>query len=212
MGMNYNEFYYSRNFHPANHVMRVVIMYLREMFLLNSDLGYAVCTEDQVADCSQLSGLLIIDQNTWDTSFRGHIPSVIFQRGIVSFGGGLQAGDMSRVVNAGLGLPTTIMEIVSVPVVLSCIARQDTEAEALAFLVSNFLYDDKRWAKSFGLYGLQNPQISQVQIFQKETPSFMCTMSTVISVSRRYKTRLLPDVKLEEIALSVNETQMNITT
>lgn len=206
--MSKRDFFNSRNFNPVNYIIRSVLTYLRENFKNNPELEYPVCSEDMIAGKEAIQGLLILDQNTWDTTFRGHLPSIVLQRGNVSFGGGVQSGDMSRVLNAGIDLQTTTLEIVSVPVVLSCIGRQDLEAETLAFITSSFLHDDKRWAKSFGLYGIQSPQISPVQTFNQQTPGFACSVSTSIATTRKYNARLLPEQKLNEIALFLNEEQI----
>jgi len=203
--MSRADLFNSRNFNPVNHIVRSVLIYLRECFKNNPDLEFPVCSEDMIAGAEALKGLLILDQNTWDTSFRGHLPSIVLQRGNITFGGGIQSGDMSRVLNAAMDLQTSTVEIVSVPVVLSCIGRQDLEADTLAFITSCFLHDDKRWAKSFGLYGIQSPQISPVQAFNPQTPGFVSSVSTSISTTRKYNARLLPEQKLTEISIFLNE-------
>ena len=203
--MSRTDLFNSRNFNPVNHIIRSVIIYLRENFKNNKELEFPVCSEEMIAGTEALRGLLILDQNTWDTSFRGHLPSIVLQRGNVTFGGGIQSGDMSRVLNAGMDLQTTTVEIVSVPVVLSCIGRQDLEADTLAFITSCFLHDDKRWAKAFGLYGIHSPQISPVQAFNQQTPGFVSSVSTVISTTRKFNARLLPEQKLTEILTYLNE-------
>lgn len=203
--MSRADFQNSRHFYPMNYVIRSLIVYLKEMFKLNNQLDFMVCDEDAVTAQQNLSGLLITDQNAWETAFRGHMPSIVVRRGNAIIGGGIQSGDMSRVVSAGFNLPTSVMEILSVPVVLSCIARQDLEAEALAVLISGFIHDDKRWAHSFGIYGIVPPQISPVQIMDTSQNGFICSVSSSVSISRKYDTRPLSDVKLQEIALYVNQ-------
>lgn len=199
------DLYKSKTFNPINHVIGSVILYLRANFENNIELGFPVCSEEQIGGQSALQGLLISDQNTWDTTFRGHLPSIVVQRGNVSFGGGIQSGDMSRVLNAGIGLQTSVMEIVTVPMVCSILCRSDLEAEQLALLAASFLHDDKRWGNAFGIFGIQSPQISPVQPFGTQASSFVCTVSTALSTSRRYDVRLLPEQKLRELSLFLNE-------
>jgi len=199
------DLYKSKTFNPINHIIQSVILYLRANFENNTALGFPVCTENQIGGQEALQGLLIADQNTWDTSFRGHLPSIVVQRGNVGFGGGIQSGDMSRVLNAGIGLQTTILEVLTVPLVLSFLSRQDLEAEQLALLAASFIHDDKRWGNAFGIFGIQSPQISPVQPFGTQASSFVCTVSTALSTTRKYDVRLLPEQKLRELSIFLNE-------
>lgn len=203
-GVNRAELYHSKTFNPINYIIKAVILYLRANFANNSEFGYTVCSEEQISDAQAMSGLLISDQNTWDTTFRGHLPSIIIQRGNASFGGGAQSGDMSRILNTGIGMQTTVMEMMTLPMVCSVVTRQDLEAEQLALLVASFLHDDKRWANAFGIFGIQSPLISPVQVLDPKTSSFICTVSTALSTSRKYDVRLLPEQKLTDISLSLN--------
>lgn len=198
----------SRNFNPVNHIVQSVLLYLRENFKNNPDLEFPVCDETAISTQQELQGLLITDQNTWETTFRGHLPSIVLKRGNVTFGGGVQSGDMSRVMSAGMDLQTSTLEIVSIPVLLSIMTRQDLEADMLAFLTSCFIHDDKRWAKAFGLFGITSPQISPVASLKSQTPSFVATVGTSISTTRKYNARLLPDTKLTEMSIFLNETNI----
>ena len=202
------DFFRSKDFNPINYVISSVLVYLREMFKHNDGLGYVVCEELDIDEPKQLSGLLIADKNTWDTKFSGHLPSIVLRRGPVSFGGGIQQDGMSRVINAGMALETATMEIVSVPMVLSCIARTDIEAESLAYTASMFLREDKRWAQKLGLYGINQPQIGPSVPYNPQESTFMCEAATSISVTKKVVTRLLPDVKLTELAIRLNQSPM----
>lgn len=199
----------NRNFNPANYVVSVILLYLRAMYTHNKDLGFPVWEEETKDQPSNLPKLVIADKQTWDTTHRGHLPSIVLQRKTVSFGGGIQDGGRSRVVQAGFELETSVMEIVTIPVILSAIARNDLEAESLAFLTSQFLWADKRWMKSFTLYGMTSPQILETQIYMPTENSFKCDLITSISVSQKYTAHLLSDQKADALAIYLND-QLNI--
>ena len=199
------DWFKSRNFNPANYAISAVLMYLRAMYTHNAQLGFEVWQEEANDQASNLSKLLISDKHTWDTTHRGHLPSIVVQRNLVSFGGGIQDGGASRVVQAGFNLETSVMEIVTVPMVLSCIARQDLEAESLAFMTGQFLWDDKRWMKGFKLFGMTSPQISDVQIYNPSENAFVCNLITSISLTKSYTTRSLSEQKVTELALILND-------
>ena len=198
------DWFKSRNFNPANYTVSAILVYLRAMYKYNEQLGFNVWQEDSDEQQDNLSRLVIQDKQTWDTTHRGHLPSIVLQRSTVSFGGGIQDNGNSREVQGGFNLETSVMEIVTVPMVLSCIARQDLEAEALAFLTGSFLWDDKRWMKPFRLWGMSSPQISQVQIYNPSDNSFKCDLITSISIPRSFTTRCLPETKVNELTLLLN--------
>jgi hypothetical protein len=203
-----HEWFKSKDFNPANYVISSVLLYLRAMYTLNDQLGFDVWEEDSEEQSSNLPKLVIADKQTWDTTHRGHLPSIVLQRKLVSFGGGIQDGGQSRVVQAGLQLETSVMEIVTVPVILSCIARNDLESEAIGFMTSQFLWDDKRWMKSFRIFGMSSPQISEVQIFNISDNSFKTDVITSFSFPRTYSCRLLPEQKVDALAIYLND-QLN---
>lgn len=198
-------YFKSRDFNPANYVVSAILIYLREMYKYNQALGFDIWEEDSNDQQNNLSKLVIQDQQTWDTTHRGHLPSIVLQRKTVSFGGGIQDNGNSREVQGGFNLETSVMEIVTVPMVLSCIARQDLEAEALAFITGQFLWDDKRWMKPFRLWGMSSPQISDVRIYNPSDNSFKCDLIISISIARRYTTRSLPEIKVNELTLLLND-------
>jgi hypothetical protein len=194
----------SKNFNPANYAVSAVLVYLRAMYEENKQLGFDVWNEQSDDQPANLPKLLIADKQTWDTTHRGHLPSIVLQRNLISFGGGIQDGGPSRVMQAGFQLETSVMEIVTVPMVLSCIARQDLEAESLAFMTGQFLWDDKRWMKPFRLFGMSSPQISDVQIYNPSENAFICNLITSFSLAKTYTTRALPEQKVAELALILN--------
>jgi hypothetical protein len=200
--------YNNKNFNPANYAVNAVLLYLRAMFVFNKDLGFDVWEEESQDQPSNLSKLLICDKQTWDTPQRGHLPSVVLQRKTVTFGGGIQDGGQSRIKQAGMNLETSVMEIVTVPMVLSCIARNDLEAESLAFITGQFLWDDHRWMKAFRLFGMTSPQISETQIYMPTENSFKSDLITSFSVTKQYVTRKLPEQKANALAIYLNE-QLN---
>jgi hypothetical protein len=202
------DWFKSRNFNPANYAINSILLYLRAMYTFNNDIGFDVWDEASEDQTNNLSKLVIQDKQTWDTTHRGHLPSIILQRNTVSFGGGIQNGDGSRVVQAGFDLETSYMEIVTVPMVLSCIARNDLEAESLAFITGQFLWDDKRWMQSFRLFGMTSPQIADVQIYSPNENGFICNVITSFSLAKTYTTRKLPEHKATVLALYLNN-QLN---
>ena len=197
--------YKNKNFNPANYAINVILLYLRAMYTYNQDIGFDVWEEETKDQESNLPKLVIADKQTWDTTHRGHFPSIVLQRKTVSFGGGIHDGGRSRVVQAGFELETSVMEIVTIPVILSCIARNDLEAESLAFLTSQFLWADHRWMKSFVVYGMTSPQILETQIYIPNENSFKCDLITSISISQKYTTRLLPEQKANALAIYLND-------
>ena len=199
------DWFKSRNFNPANYAISAILIYLRAMYENNAQLGFKIWQEETEDQPSNLTNLVISDKQTWDTTHRGHLPSIVLQRNLVSFGGGIQDGGASRVVQAGFQLETSVMEIVTVPMVLSCIARQDLEAESLAFMTGQFLWDDKRWMKPFKLFGMTSPQISDVQIYNASENAFICNLITSFSLAKTYTTRALPEQKVTELTLILND-------
>ena len=195
----------SPNFNPANYVVSAVLVYLRQIYKYNDQLGFDVWQEESNDQPSNLPKLVIADENTWDTTHRGHLPSIVIQRNVVSFGGGIQDGGNSRQVQGGFNLETSVMEIVSVPMVLSCIARQDLEAESLAFLTAQFLWDDKKWMKAFKLFGMVSPQISKVQIYNPTENAFKCDVMTGFNITKAYTTRVLPDQIVTQMVITLND-------
>jgi len=204
------QWFNSKNFNPANYIVSNVLMYLRAMYKHNSHLGFDIWEEEAQVQTTNLSNLVIADKQTWDTTHRGHLPSIILQRQLVTFGGGIQDGGPSRVVQAGAMIETSVMEIVTVPMVLSCIARQDLEAEALAFLTGQFLWDDKRWMKAFEMFGMTSPQISEVQIYNPSENGFVCHVSTSLSMAKKYTMHTLPNNVLQELVVTVNNHQATL--
>ena len=202
----------SKNYNPANFIVSNVLVYLRAMYQLNSKLGFDIWDEQAQDQSANLAKLLITDKHTWDITQKGHLPAIVLQRNLVSFGGGIQDGGPSRLVQAGDMLETSVMEIVTVPMVLSCIARQDLEAEALAFMTGQFLWDDKRWAKAFSMFGMSSPQISDVQIYSPSENGFVCHVSTSLSTSRKYTLHTLPNNVLQSLVINMNDqsTSLNI--
>lgn len=191
----------NKTFNPANYIVSNVLMYLRAMYKFNSQLGFNVWEEEATDQAANLPNLVIADKHTWDTTHRGHLPSIVLQRNLVTFGGGIQDGGPSRIVQAGAMLETSVMEIVTVPMVLSCIARQDLEAEALAFMTGQFLWDDKSWCKAFAMFGMTSPQISDVQIYNPSENGFVCHVSTSLSFTKKYTLHTLPHNVLQELVL-----------
>ena len=198
----------SKNFNPANYVVSSVLLYLRAMYTYNTDLGFDVFEEDADNQTTNNPSLVISDKQTWDTTHRGHLPSIVLNRKTVTFGGGIQDQGNSREVQGGLNLETSVMEIVTVPMVLSCIARNDLEAEALAFLTGQFLWDDKNWMKSFQLHGMTSPQVTDVAIYLPSENGFICNLITSISFTRKYVCRKLPTQKANTLAIYLNN-QLN---
>ena len=96
--------YKNKNFNPANYAINVILLYLRAMYTYNQDIGFDVWEEETKDQESNLPKLVIADKQTWDTTHRGHFPSIVLQRKTVSFGGGIQDGGRSRVVQAGFEL------------------------------------------------------------------------------------------------------------
>jgi len=199
----------NKNFNPANYAVNAILLYLRAMYTHNKDIGFEVWEEETQDQPANLPKLVIADKQTWDTTHRGHLPSIVLQRKTVSFGGGIQDGGRSRVVQAGFELETSVMEIVTIPVILSCIARNDLEAESLAFLTSQFLWADKRWMKSFILYGMTSPQILETQIYMPSESAFKCDLITSVSMSQKYTARFLSDQKANALVIYLND-QLNI--
>ena len=206
--MAIRDWFYNKNFNPGNYIVSTLIIYLRAMFLANSQLGFTICDELNMDEPSQLSGLLIIDKNTWDTKFTDHRPSVVVKNGTLNYGGGIQSGDFSRVLNAGIDLPTSTMEIVTLPVVLSCMAKADLEAGSIASMVAAFIHEDKRWAHVFGLYGLTSPQIGPSIIYNSQNSTYIAEVSLSISVTKKIVARLLPENKLQALLLYMNDIQI----
>ena len=202
MNMNW---YNSKNFNPANHAVEAILLYLRAMYIFNSDLGFSVWEENSTDQPDNLTKLVITDGQAWDTTHRGHLPSIVLRRNTVTFGGGIQDGGNSRQVQGGFGLETSVMEIVTVPMVLSCIARNDSEAESLAFLTAQFMWDDHDWMKSFRLFGMLSPQITKPQPYQLSENAFICDIITAFNVQKSYTMHRLPKTKLEILSLHLND-------
>ena len=202
------DWYYSKNFNPSNYVITTIIVYLRAMFMANTQLGFTVCEELNTDEPSQLNGLLIVDKNVWDSKFTDHRPSIVIKNGTMIYGGGIQSGDFSRVLNAGVGLPTTTMEIVSLPMVISCMAKADLEAAALASMVAAFIHEDKRWARVFGLYGITSPQVGPSVIYNPQNNTFIAEVSLTISMTKQIVAKQLPDKKLQSLLLYMNDMQV----
>ena len=203
--MSRQEWFYSKDFNPGNYIISRVLVYLRAMFIANSRLGFTVCEETDQDEPANLKGLLITDKNTWDTRFTGHYPSIVTKHGTITYGGGIQSGEMSRVVNSGVDLETTTMEIVTLPMVISCMARKDLEASSLASIVAAFIHEDKRWAKVLGLYGITPPQIGPSLIYDPNNSIFTADVSIAISVTKSLVAKQLPDHILKKLSLYINQ-------
>lgn len=175
----------SEMFNPVFGKMSFIIRYLREVFRQNPELGYAVAEEEGQDESTGLDSLLIVSQYDWETKHRGHIPSIGVTRGVTVFGAGIQGADASRVVDAGFQRPTTTMDLITVPVVLSCMARKDHEAEALAFMTATSLFDDKSWCHSVGIFGINYPQISNPTPRSLGTEHFVAHVQFQFSTSRQ---------------------------
>ena len=204
------DWFNSPNFNPANYVVSTLLMYLRAMYAHNSDLGFEIWDEEAQDQVTNLSRLLIEDKQTWDHTHRGHLPSIIVQRQTVSFGGGIQDGGQSRILQAGFDLETSVMEIVSIPVIISVVARQDLESEALAFLTKQFLWDNKNWMKAFKIFGMTSPQISDVKIYNASENGFITNIFTSFSIQVNYTLHSLPHNVLQQLALKINNQQTNL--
>lgn len=195
----YLGFYHDKNLNPVPYTLSTIIRYLKGCFRVNDELGYALCDEEDMQTSASAGSLLITDQNSWDTVFRGHAPSITVRRGAMEFGAGIQGYGASRELDRRVGEHPSILEWVQMPVVISCKAREEIEAETLAFLVHHFLTSDMTWAKIAGLRPLPGSSVLPPVPYKPQEQLWICDSSFVFVTNRSYKSKLIGADLLQEI-------------
>jgi len=199
----YRDFDKDKNVNPTPYVLRTLLLYLKGCFGLNPDFGYGICDEKDALEGNQNGRLLITDQNSWDTVFRGHVPSVTIRRSSVSFGGGVQGYGQSRELDSRFQDPKKILELVTMPVVISCKAREEIEAETLAFLVHHFLTSDTTWGKVSGILPVPGATVLPPVPYKPQEQLWLCDASFVFVTNRSIRSRMMGESMLMELFTNV---------
>lgn len=194
-------------FNPGNYYTKAFIVYLRKMFSVNSDLGYTLYSESQNKEDS-VSGLLICSKYLWETKYRTKKPCIVISRGNIIFGvnGTNGSAKFSGIIENGA--KTEFKELLSMPIMIECLAESDLESEALASMALSFISMDTRSIRSAGIQIQGSPIQTQPQLYEKGNNSFSCSVMYNIQVSRSYSFKILGDEALQEIKASLNGNQI----
>lgn len=201
--MIYKKLLNSKNLNPGYYGVTATIVYLREMFNQNLDLGFQVY-DDNLNKEESYSSLIITSKYDWETKYRSKRPAIFVSRGnLISGVNGTQGqGKLFSITDNGA--ETSYLDLISFPIVVECLSESDIECEALSSIVSLFLAADARPLRSLGFQIATNPSQSPPQLFEKGNVSFISSVILQINMHRNIKTRILNDQLLKEFNIKVN--------
>lgn len=197
----------SKVFNPGNYYIKAFIVYLEKMFAINTDLGYTLYSELQNKEDS-VASLLICSKYTWEMSYRGKRPCIMVSRGNIIFGVNGTSGQSKASAITESGTKTVYKDLLSMPIMIECLAESDLEAEALASMVLSFVGMDTRSIRSIGIQIQGTPIQTAPQMYEKGNNSFLCSVMLNIQVSRSYSFKILGDEALSHIVTSLNSNEI----
>lgn len=200
----YKDFVYSKNFNAGNYGVTAIVLFLREMFTANKELGFTVY-DDKLNKSDSYDSLSITTKFDWEQQYRNKRPAIFVSRGNLITGvNGTQAqGKMFSITENGE--LTSYSDLVSFPIVVECLSESDIQSEALASVVSSFLSFDTRPLRSLGLQSQGSVTVSAPQLFEKGNISFITSVITQVQMQRMYKARMLSLNALEKIQVKLND-------
>lgn len=201
--MNYKKVLNSKNLNPGYYGVTAIIVYLREMFAQNLDLGFHVY-DDSLNKEDSFSSLIITSKYDWETKYRSKRPAIFVSRGnLISGVNGTQGqGRLFSITENGA--ETSYLDLISFPIVVECLSESDIECEALSSIVSLFLTADLRPLRSLGFQVATNPSQSPPQLFEKGNISFISSVILQLNTHRNIKTKVMNDQLLKEFSVKVN--------
>lgn len=201
---SYKDIVYSKNFNVGHYGVTAIVLYLREIFNSNKELGFTVYDDDLNKEDSYDS-ILISTKFDWEEKYRNKRPAIIISRGnlLTGVNGTTGQGKLFSVTENGEA--TTYSDLVSFPIVVECLSESDIQSEALAALVSSFLTFDLRALRSLGFQLQGSATISPPQLFEKGNVSFISSVIIQIQMQRMYTAKVLGNKVLDEIKLKLND-------
>jgi hypothetical protein len=202
--MNQRDFTLSKNFNPGIYGVKAIVLFLREMFRVNSDFGFTVYDDDLNKE-EAFSSLLITTKHDWETTYRGKRPAIFVSRGnLINGVNGTQGqGRVFSIENNGQ--TTSYSDLLSFPIMVECLSEKDIESETLASMVALFISADLRPLRSLGLQ--INGQVTQTpaQIYETQNISFISSVIMQVAMQRNIKAIKTVDNMLEKIQFRINE-------
>jgi hypothetical protein len=202
--MNQKDFTLSRNFNTGLYGVRAVVLFLREMFTANPDLGFNIYTDD-LAKADAFLSLHITTKHDWETKYRGKRPIIFVSRGNLITGVNNTQG-IGRVLSiTNNGQVTSYSDLISFPIVVECLSESDIESETLSSIVLTLLTGDTRALRSLGLQIQGNPIQTPTQLFEKVNNSFISSVIIQVQVQRQMRAIRTPKNLLESIEFKIND-------
>ena len=188
--VTYKSIFNSSTFNPSVYAVRVIVLYLRKMFELNSDLGYTVYNDDLNKD-EALSSLLITTKYDWETKYRNKRPCIMVSNGDIVSGINGTTGIGKIVSITDFHQKISCSDLISFPIVVECLSEVDLEATTLTSLINMFLTASNKPIHSFGFQILGNPIQTASKIFEKGTnASFIASLVLNLQKQRQYSMTL----------------------
>ena len=200
----YKDIVYSKNFNAGHYGVTAIVLFLREMFAANSELGFTVY-DDTLNKEDSYDSLLIATKFDWEEKYRNKRPSIIVSRGnlITGVNGTQGQGKLFSITENGGS--TSYSDLVLFPIMVECLSESDIQSEALASIVSAFLGCDARPIRSLGLQIQGSLTISSPQLFEKGNISFISSVIMQVQMQRMYTAKVLGSKVLENIKLALND-------
>lgn len=207
----YKDFVYSKNFNPGHYGVTAIVLFLKEMFNNNSDLGFTVF-DDSLNKEDSFDSLLIASKFDWEEKYRNKRPALIVSRGNIITGTNGTQGQGKVLSITQNGEKTSYSDLISFPLMVECLSESDIQAEALASMVNIFISADLRPVRSLGLQLQGSLNITAPQIFEKQNISFISSVIMQVQMNRMYTAKVLGLTALNKIIVKLNDsTIMNIS-
>lgn len=201
--MDYKQFHNSIAFNPGLYATRAIILFLREMFNANPEIGFKAYI-DEMSKSDAYGSLMITSKNDWESKYRNKRPIIIVSHGNIITGVNGTQG-VGKVLSISRdGSKTSYSDLISFPIVVECISEVDIECSTLSSMVNVFLTSDLRPLRTLRLQLLGNPAQSPSQQFEKANISFISSVILNVQLNRRYTATLISDNILEKIKIKLD--------
>jgi hypothetical protein len=203
--MSYKDFVQSKTFNVGHYAVTAITKYLFERFKENTDLDFKPYSDDMNKEDSY-GALLITTKFDWETKYRNKRPAIFVSRGnMISGANGTVA--QNRVLSiTDNGAKTAYIDLVSLPIVVECIAESDIESEALASIVSTYIGLDVRPLRSLRLQIQGGLTQTPPQMFERgANPSFISSVIMQVQISRQYNASIIGEKTLQNIRMQLND-------
>ena len=203
--MSYKEFVQSKTFNVGHYAVTAITKYLFERFKENAtNMEYSPYSDEMDREESYNS-VLITTKFDWETKYRSKRPAIFVSRGNMTSGANGTVAQ-SRVLSiTDNGAKTAYIDLVSLPIMVECIAESDIESEALSSIVATYIGLDVRPLRSLQLQIQGGLTQTPPQLFERgANPSFISSVIMQVQIPRQYNASIISEKMLETIRMQLN--------